>query len=315
MDMKKILQAFDGAATKPVQGTSDMKKFMSIVRENANPYTSVEENVITSFEEGSVGGDANTFLIHADNINDMVMAEVDKIKINADPQLLKNMMNKFNEFMTAYHAVGKEILQPDMINDLPGDAISTDHSDIGESTGVTDYNPKSQGGTRKELLAKYHKSKDPKDATAARKAGATQKELQGVEEEYDPSYDPDYRPYQKPEQDPDAWKQDRDLEEPKSTSTVVIKDSDGNVVFKFPTTGGYWGDLKHAASKGFDIENGDYQVNWVKEDVSTIAAEGLSFKDYFNLTEAKKDPCWKDYKQVGTKDKNGKKVPNCVPKK
>jgi hypothetical protein len=26
-----------------------------------------------------------------------------------------------------------------------------------------------------------------------------------------------------------------------------------------------------------------------------------------------KDPCWKDYEMVGMKDKNGKKVPNCVP--
>lgn len=26
------------------------------------------------------------------------------------------------------------------------------------------------------------------------------------------------------------------------------------------------------------------------------------------------DPCWKDYEMVGMKDKNGKKVPNCVPK-
>jgi len=25
------------------------------------------------------------------------------------------------------------------------------------------------------------------------------------------------------------------------------------------------------------------------------------------------DPCWKDYHQVGTKTKDGKKVPNCVP--
>lgn len=129
MDMKKILQTFDGAATKPVQGTNDMKKFMSIVRENANPYTPVEENVITSFEEGSVGGDANAFLIAADTINDTVMAQVDKIKINADPQLLKNLMNKFNEFMSAYHAVGKEILQPDMFDELPGDATSTDNTD------------------------------------------------------------------------------------------------------------------------------------------------------------------------------------------
>ncbi len=52
---------------------------------------------------------------------------------------------------------------------------------VEEGTGVTDYAPKSQGGTRKELLAKYQKSKNPKDAEAARKAGATQKELQGEE--------------------------------------------------------------------------------------------------------------------------------------
>ena len=28
----------------------------------------------------------------------------------------------------------------------------------------------------------------------------------------------------------------------------------------------------------------------------------------------KKDPCWTDYKQVGMKEKDGKTVPNCVPK-
>ena len=56
---------------------------------------------------------------------------------------------------------------------------------VEESTGVTDYNPKSQGGTRKELIAKYHKTKNPKDAEAARKAGATQKELQSEEVEID----------------------------------------------------------------------------------------------------------------------------------
>ena len=28
-----------------------------------------------------------------------------------------------------------------------------------------------------------------------------------------------------------------------------------------------------------------------------------------------KDPCWKNYEQVGMKTKDGEKVPNCVPKK
>ena len=36
----------------------------------------------------------------------------------------------------------------------------------------------------------------------------------------------------------------------------------------------------------------------------------LSFKQFIN----ENDPCWKKYKQIGTKKKNGKTVPNCVPK-
>lgn len=34
----------------------------------------------------------------------------------------------------------------------------------------------------------------------------------------------------------------------------------------------------------------------------------------FNLLN-EKNPCWKGYKQVGTKMKNGREVPNCVPVK
>ena len=38
MDMKKILQALDGASSTPVEGSNDMKKFMSIINEGANPH-------------------------------------------------------------------------------------------------------------------------------------------------------------------------------------------------------------------------------------------------------------------------------------
>jgi len=49
-------------------------------------------------------------------------------------------------------------------------------------------------------------------------------------------------------------------------------------------------------------------------------------KDFFNKVDSKhtaknetvkedKDPCWKDYEMVGMKKKDGKEVPNCVPKK
>jgi hypothetical protein len=36
----------------------------------------------------------------------------------------------------------------------------------------------------------------------------------------------------------------------------------------------------------------------------------LSYSEF--ITE-KKGPCWVGYKQVGTKKKNGRVVPNCVP--
>lgn len=38
MDMKKILQALDTASTKPVEGSNDMKKFLSVVTEGSNPH-------------------------------------------------------------------------------------------------------------------------------------------------------------------------------------------------------------------------------------------------------------------------------------
>jgi hypothetical protein len=126
MDMKKILSALDNISERTVQGTNDMKKFVSIIRESSEP---VGENIISGFEEGSVGGDANAFLIAADKINDLVMSQIEKIKINADEASLRDMMTKFNAFMTAYHNVGKGILQPDMFNDSLGEGYPK-HQDL-----------------------------------------------------------------------------------------------------------------------------------------------------------------------------------------
>ena len=36
----------------------------------------------------------------------------------------------------------------------------------------------------------------------------------------------------------------------------------------------------------------------------------ISFKEYLKEAE---DPCWDGYKQLGTKKKKGKTVPNCIP--
>jgi hypothetical protein len=70
---------------------------------------------------------------------------------------------------------------------------------------------------------------------------------------------------------------------------------------------------------------GDLNKVFDKIDRENAAKAKKPVKEYFkfsdirsNLAEVKKmkgeDPCWDDYKMIGTKMKNGKQVPNCVPK-
>ena len=58
-----------------------------------------------------------------------------------------------------------------------------------------------------------------------------------------------------------------------------------------------------------DIDSDDYMM---AKDKAIKEAMGKDKETSDNAED--KDPCWKDYEMVGMKDKNGKKVPNCVPK-
>lgn len=46
-------------------------------------------------------------------------------------------------------------------------------------------------------------------------------------------------------------------------------------------------------------------INKFIESAKNVLTEGLK--------DPKDNPCWKGYKPVGTKEKNGRQVPNCVP--
>jgi hypothetical protein len=54
-----------------------------------------------------------------------------------------------------------------------------------------------------------------------------------------------------------------------------------------------------------------------QEAISIMESNGARFVGGYleeGLRDPKDNPCWKGYKPVGTKKKNGKTVPNCVPK-
>ena len=61
---------------------------------------------------------------------------------------------------------------------------------------------------------------------------------------------------------------------------------------------------------------------WVKENMSKITdttskvMASVNFNNKFrgiNLLAEGDDPCWDGYEQYGTKDMDGREVPNCIP--
>ena len=62
--------------------------------------------------------------------------------------------------------------------------------------------------------------------------------------------------------------------------------------------------------KDGDVDSDDYMMakdKAIKEAMGKDSEEETS-------DNGEGDPCWKDYEMIGMKTKNGKKVPNCVPK-
>lgn len=46
--------------------------------------------------------------------------------------------------------------------------------------------------------------------------------------------------------------------------------------------------------------------------MSRIVIHNYGTRDRRRVRDADEDPCWEGYEQQGMKEKNGKKVPNCV---
>ena len=64
-----------------------------------------------------------------------------------------------------------------------------------------------------------------------------------------------------------------------------------------------------------DIDSKDYMMAKDKAIKKAMGEEEkTSDSAEEEATTEHDEPCWKDYKQVGMKKKNGKEVPNCVPK-
>ena len=93
---------------------------------------------------------------------------------------------------------------------------------------------------------------------------------------------------------------------------------DENMVNQLLEQGHDWADDHISSAKENIDQVFDFMMNETKENEESPVSVDM---DQFSLNEdgkmesGEKDPCWKGYEMVGKKNKNGKEVPNCVPKK
>lgn len=81
--------------------------------------------------------------------------------------------------------------------------------------------------------------------------------------------------------------------------------------------------FKHFIVEKLTVSDG--VESWIRDFIKSDAPQfkGKTKKERIDMAYAafksaekgleEESPCWKDYKQIGTKKKNGKEVPNCVP--
>ena len=81
-----------------------------------------------------------------------------------------------------------------------------------------------------------------------------------------------------------------------------------------------WADDHISSAKENIDQVFDFMMNETKghendQQPVSVDMDQFSLNEDGKMESGEKDPCWKGYEMVGKKNKNGKEVPNCVPKK
>ena len=84
---------------------------------------------------------------------------------------------------------------------------------------------------------------------------------------------------------------------------VIVAETEDGYIFEFSTTG--LTELTETCTYGKYFCSTDKKWKCQQGPKQTRATEGLK--------DPEDNPCWDGYKPVGTKKKNGRTVPNCVP--
>jgi len=345
MDMKKILQALDGASQKPVEGSSDMKKFVQIVNEGTNPHkvslpvqmamNHYQKPKKEKLEEVSV---FKTYVAVVEDELNTQQAERKQLIRQYSQRIAESVLKKN---VSERVVPGQET--PPGINRLTGkpfepEATATAPAEKPVALSIR-FDPRFKNGPEPytiDIDGKIYKFagrdkqgpgtgeiiKIPAAAIGIRGLGAVSVEL---------GADGLYYPAPKVDEEGDAdpgisvnkenefhakldnlvhdtfGKRKDELGESKETVKVPVTQKPRQGPLRPQTGAGAHKDKKKDQKQGKEKHKKPF---YELADVDAL----VDALDEAKKTLKNSNPCWKGYKPVGTKKKNGKTVPNCVPK-
>jgi hypothetical protein len=323
MDMKKILQALDTASSKPVEGSNSMKKFMSIVTEGNNRQSIAEQMIVKEYSTSA-----------AKKGNGVIHKYINEVLKESEEKVLEK---KARAAVTAKRVLARMEEAKQTEAPKPRNFVAKNAKTAGAGAHKDKKKAEKQGNVK-------HKNKalDMAEGAGFRDVSNwSSRDIQKLGHEDDTAQSDTWKVYI----DGKFWKTfHNETAALRAANTIEQKHGKKTTVRNESVDEGILGDIFGSGTND-QIEqlkamlaNPKYNTNpqWKaqlekrlkiaqdRQDLDhgmAVDKRGEPIKvlppDQYkgNLDEGDEDPCWADYKMVGTKKKGGKTVPNCVPKK
>lgn len=295
MDMKKILQAFDGASTKPVEGSHDMKKFLSVVTESTNRQ-SVAEQMITQEYSKPKSKQGNGIINKYFESVKKELAEEAQEELSQRKQLIAEKTQRVLEKMQKAEApkprnfvaknakTGGAGAHKDKKKAAKQGDVKHKGKEIAE-VSLGDYRKKAALSKATSQIDKFFGRDDPqKVAHAEKNIARREKGLARADHRLDRTV----KAMPKPAPEP--------IDKERLLARLAQLEREFDPHYEYSDDHRVWSHNK-------DL---DHQIRAIKRQLQSADE---------SMVEGDEDPCWADYHMVGTKKKGGKTVPNCVPNK
>jgi hypothetical protein len=287
MDMKRILQAMDGISTKPVEGADDMKKFVSIIQEGANPH--------------KVALPVQMAMQHY---------ATPVVKAEKKQSLLKKYFQETEEVEAQALAEKRERLR--MYSQTIAERVLMKESRVDEKSvsqaqahfmAAAAHNPKFAKKVDMDVaVAKEFNQADKGRNIKKLPKHVDESPIEMTSDANDPTI------YGHEKANPMSLKGRIQQARNQLKELANMAESDDLVVWEKITQ----------LSKGGMFMGLEQNLEQIRHGIAELAAQrkkgGVASRGIDKNIGENEDPCWDNYKQIGTKKKGGKTVPNCVPK-